>query len=140
MPRQHDRGELADALERVGEHPDDIDERKKDDAQVRKVRAAVASETRLDPFRPGQHVRAAQPRAQKHHQKNLVEHGPKPRQPQTFQAIDEQNIDEPHRAADVEHAGGVRNSEQIPRQRFAAEKIGIQILGARAAIPRGRSK
>jgi len=35
MPRQHHHGELADALEGVGEEADYVDEREGDDAQVR---------------------------------------------------------------------------------------------------------
>ena len=90
MPGQHDVREFPDALEAVSQHPDDVDERKQHDAQVREVRARAAAETGLDPFRARQHIGTPQPRADKHHQKNLVEHGPDPRQPDALQPVNEQ--------------------------------------------------
>ena len=59
---QHDHGELADALEGVGQQADDVDQGEEHHAQVGEVRAGVAAEARLDPLRAGEHVRAAQPR------------------------------------------------------------------------------
>ena len=129
VPRQEQDDEFADPLESVGEQADGVDQREKNNAQMRQIRPGVAAETGLNPLGAGEDIGAAHPAAEEHHQENLVERRPQPRQPEAFQAINEQNINQPHRPADVEHARGVGDSQQVPRQRLAAEKVGIHVLG-----------
>ncbi len=97
---------------------------------VRKPRAAARAEARGDPLGAGGHVRAAQPARQVHHQENLVEDGPQPRNPDALQAVDEQQVDQPHGARDIEHAGSVGDAQEIPGQDISAQEI-------RFRVPRG---
>jgi hypothetical protein len=113
---------------------------KNDDAQVRERRAAVVAEARLHPLRAGQDVRAPQPRAHEHHQEDLVERRPDPRQPDALEAVEEEHIDQPHRAADVEHARGVRDAEQYQGSSFAAEKVGVEVLDPAPGNPQAEPR
>ena len=135
-PRQHHHGEFADAFESVGQQADHVDQRKEHHAQMRQIRAGVTAEAGLNPFRAGHHIGTPQPLAHEHHQENLVESRPKPRQPEAFQAINEQNINQPHCAADIEHARSIGNAQHVPGQRFAAQEIGIHVLGAAPRNPK----
>ena len=102
---------------------------------MRKAGAGAAAEPGLNPFRAGKRVRTPQPRAEEHHQENLVKDGPEERQPDAFEAINEHDGDQPHRAADVEHARGVRNAQEVPGQRLAAQEIGVHVLRATTGNP-----
>jgi hypothetical protein len=135
MPGQHDHRELADALEGVGEHADHQHQRKEHHADMGHVRPRAPAEAGLNPLGAGQHVRAPQPRAQEHHQEDLVEHRPEKRQPDALHPVHEEPVDHQHRAADIEHAGGVRDPQHVPRQRLAAQEVGVQVLGAPARGP-----
>ncbi len=104
MPGQERRREFTDAFESVAEEADDADERIDNNDQVRELRAAAGAETRLDPLGAGHHVRSPEPRRQIHHQEDLVESRPQPRDPDALQSIDEHPVDQQHGAADVEHA------------------------------------
>src|SRR5208282_560211 len=61
VPGKEGGGKFADALEAVGEEPDDADEGVNHHDDVGELRAAALAEARLDPFRTGHHIRAAQP-------------------------------------------------------------------------------
>ena len=115
--------------------PIGVDEGEEHDAQMGEIGAGAAAEAKLNPLGPGQHVRAPQPGAQEHHQKNLIEHRPQERQPDALEPVGEEPVDHQHRARDVEHARGIGDAEQIPGQRLAAEEVRIEILGAALGDP-----
>src|SRR5512146_3456634 len=108
-------GELADALEAVSKESDDADEGVNDNDDVGELRAAPFPEARLNPLRPGHGVGPAEPTGEEDHQENLVEGGPKPGNPHALETIDEHPVHQQHGSADIEHAGGVRDAEDVPR-------------------------
>ena len=131
MPRQEDRRELADADERVGEKADDVEQREHDDAQMREPRAASVAESEADPLGASHDSGPPEPDRQEHHEENLIEDGPEPRNPDALEPVDEEQVDQPHGPADVEHAGRVGDAEQVPRDLIAAEEVAAQ-AGRRA--------
>ena len=100
-----------------------------------KLRAAALAETRLNPIGAGHGVGTAQPARQEHHQEDLVESRPQPRNPDAFHAVDERPVDQQHGAADVEHAGRVRDAEHVPGHRIAAQEVRLHVLGGAMRNP-----
>ena len=127
MPRQKIDREFADAFEAVSEKSDHANQRVYDYDHVRELRAAAGAEPRADPLGAGSDVGAAQPGGKIDHQEDLVEDGPQPGNPHAFQSVNEHQIDQPHGAGDIEHAGGVGDAQKIPGQGIAAQKIGLGV-------------
>src|ERR1035441_7795375 len=128
-------GELANAFETVGQKPDHTDQRKDDDDEVRQLRAAAFAESGGDPLGAGGDTGAPQPRREVDHQKNLIEDGQQPGNPDALETVDEEQIDQPHGAGDIEHPGCVGYTEHIPRQDIAAQKIGLRVPGSPVRNP-----
>jgi hypothetical protein len=135
IPGQEGGREFSDALESVTEEPDDTEESVDNDNDVRQVRAAAFAETRLDPIGARHGVGPAQPGRHEHHQEDLVEGGPQPRNPHAFHAVDERPIDQKHRAADIEHAGRVRDPEHVPGHGIASQEVRLHVLGGAMRNP-----
>lgn len=92
------------------------------------VRPPPLPETGLYPFGARQHIAPAEPHRQIDHQENLIEHGPQPWNPQTFEPISKSPIHHQHGAGNIKHARCIRQPQHIKRQRLSAQKIRIHIL------------
>ena len=128
-------GEFSDALESVTEEPDDAKEGVDHHDDVRQVRAAALAESRLNPIGAGHSVGTAQPTREEHHQENLVERWPQPRDPYALYAVDERPVNQQHGAADVEHAGSVRYAQHVPGHRVAAQEVSLDVAGSAMGNP-----
>ncbi len=135
MPRQEVGGEFSNALESVSEETDDAEEGVDHHDDVRKLRTAALAEPRLNPIGAGHRVGTAQPARKEHHQKDLIEGRPQPRNPHALHAVDERPVHQQHGAADVEHAGGVRNAQHVPRHSVAAQKVSLHVAGSAMGNP-----
>ncbi len=80
--------------------------------------------TRSYPFRTRHDIRTAQPNGEKDHHEDLVPYRPKPRNPGTFESIDKEDRHRPHRAGNIEHTRGVRQTEKIPFNIIVSQEIG----------------
>src|SRR5690625_30003 len=135
LPRQKYRGEFANANEAVGEKADHTDQGKNHHDQVRQACPQTFAKTERDPLSSGHHSRATQPDGQEYHQKNLVEYRPQPGNVNTGQPVDKQQIHQPHSAADIEHARGIRDSQVVPGQFVAPKKVTLNIFGSSPGNP-----
>src|SRR6056300_848747 len=69
----------------------------------------------------GEDIGAPDPDGDVDHAEDLVEGRPHPGQPDAFEAVGEEEVDQEHGAGDVEHAGGVGDAEDVPGDAFAGE-------------------
>ncbi len=135
-PRQQNLGELADTFERVSNHANDVYQGKNDHADMGQVGAGALAEPGLYPFGAGKYIGTPQPHTDIDHKKYLVKRRPDPWNPYTLEAVDKTQVHQPHGPSDVELTRCVRDAENIPRQGFATEKIGVQILGGSFGDPK----
>ena len=95
---------------------------------VGELRSLARAKPGLDPFCAGHHARAPQPDREEHHEEDLVEHRPEPGEPDLFETVNKQDVDQPHGSGDIEHARSVGDAEHPPRERIASEEVGIDVL------------
>jgi hypothetical protein len=76
-----------------------------------------------EPFRAGGGIGSAKPAGQIDHQKDLVEHWPKPGYPDAFQPIHKTKAHHPHCPGNIEHIGGIAQPEHIPGKGFPAQQV-----------------
>src|SRR5664279_3982468 len=122
MPGEKAGSEFPDALEPIGKEPDDADEGIDHHDDVSELRTFAGSKSSLDPLSAGHSVGPPQPGRKIDHQEDLVKRRPQPRDPYTLQSIDKHPVDKQHGSADVKHAGGVRNAQDVPWHAVAAQE------------------
>ena len=138
LPGQERRGELGNADETIGQESDDIDQCEQDHDQSAPIGRRVRRRSETESTRPRSSPRNGAARPTGRPSENLIENGPQPGNPRALEPVDKQQIDHPHRAADVEHARGVGKPEQVPGNRISAEKVAAAGSSKRASRSKSR--
>ena len=128
LPRKENLHELTYSDKPVAQEAQHAEQGKDNDNGMRECRPPPLPETSLYPFGTCQHIAPAEPHRQIDHQKNLVEHGPQPRNPQAFEPVSKSPVHHQHGAGDVEHARRIGQPQHVKRQRLTTQEIRIHVL------------
>ena len=129
VPGQDGGAVLTNSFKEIGDEAQHADYGKDHDNDVRELGTSTIPKAEGDPFGTCHDVGSTHPRGQIHKDKYLVPDRPQPRKPRAFQPINEQDAHRPHGAGDVEHARGIAQSQVVPGELIASEKVRLQVFG-----------